>query len=151
VTGWEDRVPEVIGLVLALAVSVYARVTRLDRDRALYPVVLVVIASYYVLFAVMGGSDRVIIIESLVAGGFAVAATVGFRRSLWLVAAALGAHGVLDLFHARVVANPGVPAWWPGFCLAYDVAAAAWLTGLLLRGTPAPAPRAESTLTENPS
>ncbi len=150
-TGWEDRVPEVIGLVLALAVSVYARVTRLDRDRALYPVVLVVIASYYVLFAVMGGSDRVIIIESLVAGGFAVAATVGFRRSLWLVAAALGAHGVLDLFHARVVANPGVPAWWPGFCLAYDVAAAAWLTGLLLRGTPAPAPRAESTLTENPS
>ncbi len=143
--------PEVIGLVLALAVSLYARVTRLDRDRALYPVVLVVIASYYVLFAVMGGSDRVIIIESLVAGGFAVAATVGFRRSLWLVAAALGAHGVLDLFHARVVANPGVPAWWPGFCLAYDVAAAAWLTGLLLRGTPAPAPRAESTLTENPS
>jgi hypothetical protein len=151
VTGWEDRVPEVIGLVLALAVSLYARVTRLDRDRALYPVVLVVIASYYVLFAVMGGSDRVIIIESLVAGGFAVAATVGFRRSLWLVAAALGAHGVLDLFHARVVANPGVPAWWPGFCLAYDVTAAAWLTGLLLRGTSAPAAPAESTLSENPS
>ncbi len=150
-TGWEDRVPEVIGLVLALAVSLYARVTRLDRDRALYPVVLVVIASYYVLFAVMGGSDRVIIIESLVAGGFAVAATVGFRRSLWLVAAALGAHGVLDLFHARVVANPGVPAWWPGFCLAYDVTAAAFLAGLLLRATPARDARAAPARAGRPS
>ncbi len=143
--------PEVIGLVLALAVSLYARVTRLDRDRALYPVVLVVIASYYVLFAVMGGSDRVIIIESLVAGGFAVAATVGFRRSLWLVAAALAAHGVLDLFHARVVANPGVPGWWPGFCLAYDVTAAAFLAGLLLRATPARDARAAPTRAGRPS
>jgi hypothetical protein len=136
--------PEVIGLVLALAVSAYARVTRLDRDRALYPVVLVVIASYYVLFAVMGGSARAVLVESLVAGGFVVAASVGFRRSLWLVAAALGAHGVLDLVHARVIANPGVPAWWPGFCFAYDLAAAAVLSGLLLRRTSAPAARRPS-------
>ena len=44
-----------IGIVLALCVSVFARVVGLDRDRAFYPTVLVVIASYYVLFAVMGG------------------------------------------------------------------------------------------------
>jgi hypothetical protein len=143
--------PQVIGLVLALAVSVYATVMRLDRDRALYPVVLVVIASYYVLFAVMGGSTRSIIIESFVAGGFVLAASLGFRRNLWLVAAALGAHGVLDVFHARVVANPGVPVWWPGFCLAYDVTAALFLSGLLLRATPAPDARAASTLAGTPS
>src|SRR5687768_9063969 len=133
----------VIGLVLAIAVSVYAAVTRLDRDRAFYPVVLLVVASYYVLFAVMGGSARAIVIESLVAGGFVLAASAGFRRSLWLVAAGLGAHGVMDLFHARLIANPGVPAWWPGFCSTYDLTAAAILAWLLLRA-PAPAPRAAS-------
>ena len=47
-----------IGIGLALVVSVFARSVGLDRDRALYPTVLVVIASYYVLFAVMGGSMR---------------------------------------------------------------------------------------------
>jgi Na+/melibiose symporter-like transporter len=57
----------VIGIVLALSVSVYATTLRLDRDRAFYPTVLVVIASYYVLFAAMAGSGRVIVVESLIA------------------------------------------------------------------------------------
>ena len=118
-----------IGLVLALAVSAYATTLRLDRDGAFYPTVLVVVASYYILFAAMGGggSARVILIESLIAGVFVVAASLGFRRSLWLVAAGLAAHGVMDFFHGRLVANPGVPAWWPAFCGAYDVAAAGYL------------------------
>ena len=60
----------VIGIVLALAVSVYATAMRLDRDRAFYPTVLIVVAFYYVLFAVMGGSGRAMVIESLVAGVF---------------------------------------------------------------------------------
>jgi len=122
-----------IGLVLALAVSVYATTLRLDRDRAFYPVVLVVVASYYILFAAMGGSGRTIIVESLIAGVFVVAASVGFRRSLWLVTAGLAAHGVQDFFHARLVTNPGVPAWWPAFCGAYDVAAAGYLAWRLTR------------------
>ena len=122
-----------IGLVLALAVSVYATTLRLDRDRAFYPVVLVVVASYYILFAAMGGSGRTIIVESLIAGVFVVAASVGFRRSLWLVTAGLAAHGVQDFFHARLVTNPGVPAWWPAFCGAFDVAAAGYLAWRLTR------------------
>jgi len=84
-------------------------------------------STYYVLFAVMGGSGRVIVAESLVMGVFVLAASLGFRHSLWLVVAALAAHGVQDVFHARLVANPGVPAWWPAWCLSYDVAAAGYL------------------------
>jgi len=80
-----------------------------------------------VLFAVMGGSGRAVVVETLVAAAFVLAASVGFRRSLWLVVAALAAHGVQDAFHGRLVANPGVPAWWPAFCLTYDVAAAGYL------------------------
>ena len=125
--------PYILGLVLALAVGGYATALRLDRDRAFYPTVLIVIASYYVLFAVMGGSDRAIVIESLIAVAFVAAASLGFRRSLWLVCAALAAHGLQDAVHGRFVDNPGVPAWWPAWCLAYDVAAAGYLAWRLTR------------------
>jgi hypothetical protein len=125
--------PYIIGLVAALAVGGYATAMRLDRDRAFYPTVLVVVASYYVLFAVMGGSGRTIVIESLIAGAFVIAASFGFRGSLWLVCAALAAHGLQDAVHGRFVDNPGVPAWWPAWCLAYDVAAAGYLAWRLAR------------------
>lgn len=123
--------PYGIGLFLALAVSLSARSVRFDRDRAFYPVVLIVIASYYVLFAAMAGSVRALVVETLIMSGFMLVAVAGFRRSLWLVVAALLAHGVLDLVHSRFVTNPGVPSWWPAFCLTYDMTAAAFLAGLL--------------------
>src|SRR6267142_6562564 len=53
-----DAVPFLIGVALALATCVFASLVGLDRDRAFYPTVLWVIATYYVLFAVMGGSAR---------------------------------------------------------------------------------------------
>ena len=48
--------PILIGTGLALAVAVGAGAAGLDRDRAFYPTVLIVVASYYDLFAVLGGS-----------------------------------------------------------------------------------------------
>jgi hypothetical protein len=122
-----------IGIILALAVSAYATALELDRDRAFYPTVLIVVAAYYVLFAAMGGSGPVVIVESLLAAVFVVAASLGFRGSLWLVAAGLAAHGVLDLFHPHLVANSGVPAWWPAFCMSYDLVAAGYLAWRLTR------------------
>jgi hypothetical protein len=123
----------VLGFVMALAAGAYATALRLDRDRAFYPTVMIVIAFYYVLFAVMGGSSRALVVESLIAGVFVLAASIGFRSSLWLVAAALAAHGLQDFVHARLVVNPGVPAWWPAWCGAYDVAAAGYLAWRLTR------------------
>ena len=123
---------------MALAVGLFATAVGLDRDRALYPTVMMVIASLYVLFAVIGGSTQALLIESLVASVFIAAAVWGFRSSLWVVVAALTAHGLLDLVHGRVIANPGVPDWWPQFCLTYDIAAAAYLAWLLKRKRPVP-------------
>ena len=109
-------------------------VVGLDRDRAFYPTIMVVIAFYYVLFAVMGGSTDALLIEITVATVFLALSLVGFKYSLWLVAAALAAHGIFDLFHDQLIANPGVPEWWPAWCLAYDGVAAGYLAYLQLRG-----------------
>ena len=115
-------------------VALFARKVGLDRDRAFYPTVMIVIALYYVLFAVMAGSIQTVLAESVVMVVFAAAAVAGFRSSSWIVVAALAGHGVFDAFHGYVIENPGVPAWWPAWCLAYDVGAAAGLAWLLRRG-----------------
>lgn len=116
-----------VGVGLALAVSIFATVSGFERDRAFYPTCLIVIAALYDLFAVMGGSSHALAVESLVFGVFLLAAVLGFKLNLWIVAGGLVAHGVLDSFHGALVSNPGVPRWWPGFCLSYDVVAGAYL------------------------
>lgn len=123
-----------IGALLALAVGVMASVVGLDRERGFYPTVTIVVASYYALFAVMGGSNEALVIEVLLGAVFLAVALAGFRLSLWLVVAALAAHGIFDFIRGEAIANPGVPVWWPGFCLAYDVVAAAYLAWLLKSG-----------------
>ena len=122
-----------VGAGLALAVAAFAALTGLDRDRAFYATVLIVVASYYILFAAMAGSTPALVSESVALAGFAGLAVVGFRSSLWLVAAGLAAHGLFDFFRGGVIDNPGVPAWWPGFCMAFDVVAGAWVALLLIR------------------
>jgi hypothetical protein len=104
-----------------------------DRDRSFTPTVLIVIASYYVLFALIGDSQWALILESIIATGFLVFALIGFNRNPWFVAAALVGHGAFDFFHGSLIENPGVPSWWPGFCLAFDVLFGAWVAALLLR------------------
>jgi hypothetical protein len=121
----------VVGVVLALGVGLSATWIGLDRDRALYPAFMLVIASLYVLFAVMANSQQALIAECVVAAVFLVASAFGFKSTLWVVVIALAAHGILDLFHGHIIANPGVPVWWPAFCMSYDVAAAGYLAWLL--------------------
>lgn len=120
-----------IGVVLALAVTGCSTAIGFDRERVFYPAVMIVIAAYYVLFAAMGAAMNVLILETVAAGVFALLAVVGFKTRLWLVVAALAGHGVFDFFHHLIIENPGVPEWWPGFCLAADVAIAAYLAVLI--------------------
>jgi len=122
-----------VGALLAVAVGGLGTIVGLDRDRAFYPTIMAVIASYYVLFAVMGGSTHALLVEAAVAAVFLAVTLAGFRYSLWLVVAALAGHCILDVFHGQLIANPGVPAWWPAFCLAYDGVAAGYLAFLLPR------------------
>ena len=125
--------PFVVGIVLSIGVALFATRVGFDRDRAFYPAVLIVVASYYVLFAAMAGSVETILLESIVMTLFVVAAVAGFKGSPWIVVGALAAHGAQDAVHGHIVANVGVPAWWPAWCLAYDVGAAGALAWLLIR------------------
>lgn len=122
-----------IGIVLGLFVLVFARAVGLDRDRAFYPTVLAVVATYYGLFAVMSGSTDAIIAEAAAAALFFAATVIGFRRNLWIVVAGLVAHGVFDSVHEHVIANPAMPQWWPRFCGTIDVVLGVGLAWLLLR------------------
>ena len=133
--------PAVIGIVLAVSVAIMARLVGFDRERAFYPLVLIVIASYYDLFAVMGESYRSDMVEETIAFAlFASAAVIGFRTSLWIVAAALAAHGVFDFFHHGIVENEGLPRGGTAFCQRIRCRAAGCL------GCAAPWPRAGKTL-----
>jgi hypothetical protein len=125
--------PYVVGVGLSIGVALFARSVGFDRDRAFYPTVLIVIASYYVLFAAMIGSAETVLLESIVMTLFVIAAVAGFKVSPWIIVVALAAHGVQDAVHGHIIANAGVPAWWPAWCLAYDVGAAGALAWLLVR------------------
>jgi hypothetical protein len=116
-----------VGIFLALASATIAALTGLDRERGFYVTMLMVVGSYYSLFAVMGGSSAALMAETLGLVLFAGLAVIGFRTSLWLVVAGLAAHGLFDAIHPHVIDNPGTPLWWPGICMSFDLAAAGCL------------------------
>lgn len=122
-----------IGFILALEVGISANAAGFDKDRSFYATILVVIASYYLLFAAMAGSASAFALELIPFAGFSILAVLGARRWPALVALGLFLHGGFDVMHGHVITNPGVPAWWPGFCLAYDVTAGAYLLHLSQR------------------
>lgn len=125
--------PIIIGVVLAIAVGLLATLVGLDLERAFYSTVLLVVASYYALFAVLGGSMHALLAECGVMVVFVVLAAIGFRTTMWLVVAGLLMHGLFDLVHGFLIANAGVPRNWPAFCAAYDIVAAAYLAVLVIR------------------
>jgi hypothetical protein len=81
----------------------------------------------------MGSSVPALMIESLVAGAFLMLGVAGFKKNLWLVVGALVGHGVFDFFHQIFIQNPGVPVWWPSFCLSFDALAGLFAVLLVRR------------------
>jgi hypothetical protein len=123
----------VIGIVLALVTGIAGSVLAFDRERSFYSVILIVIATYYVVFAATGASSTAVVAESGVAGIFTVVAVIGYKRTPWLVVAGLAGHGIFDIVHSWVIQNQGVPPSWPLFCSSYDLMAAAYLARLLIK------------------
>lgn len=123
----------IVGVVLGAVVWLFGRIVGLDRDRAYYATILAVVALYYALFAVMGGSLAALLQESIAILVFFALTAIGFRRSTWIIAAGLAGHGLYDCVHGLLISNPGMPAWWPYFCGSIDVAMAGGLAWIILR------------------
>jgi hypothetical protein len=98
-----------------------------------YAVGLAFIAAVYVGFSVADGRPRVIVVESIVAGAFALVAGAGVTGSAWVLVAGFAGHGVKDLWQHRTqyVHNT---RWWPPFCAVVDVVAAALIAVVLAAG-----------------
>ena len=71
-----------IGVLFASVVGLFASVIGFDKERSFYPVVLIIIASTYLLFAAMANSADALIAEALPALIFVVAATLGSGKLL---------------------------------------------------------------------
>lgn len=117
----------VVGVLLAIAIAALAKFTRFDEDRSFYATVLVVIASYYVLFAVLDGSSHVLVWELVIAIAFSMVAIIGALFLPTLVGTGIIAHGLFDLVHDVIIENSGVPTWWPSFCGSLDVLLGLWV------------------------
>jgi len=114
-----------VGIALALLFCAAAAGLGMDRERVFYPVVVMAVASYYLAFAVVDGRTEVWLSEVAIAALFIAAAVAGFKVNPWIAVVALAGHGVMDGFHHHLVHNTGVPRSWPGFCMSFDVTAAA--------------------------
>ena len=123
--------PIAVGTILAICVALFAHVAGFDRGKVFYSTVLIVVGSYYVLFAVMAGGSG-LVTELAFFALFAMLAVAGFKTSLWLVVAGLALHGLFDFVRLGPLPGSGVPAFWPGFCASYDFVAAAGLAILML-------------------
>lgn len=121
----------IAGVLVAIILLGLAALSGFSRDRSFHATLLMVVASYYVLFAAMAGSLSAMVVESAIATAFLLAAVAGFRRWHWLIVVGLAAHGVFDFVLHPLVTNPGMPAWWPAFCGTFDIAAAACIALLL--------------------
>lgn len=123
----------VVGVALGVFVWVFGRLVGLDRERAYYATILLVVASYYALFAVMGGSVPALLMESVAVVVFWAVTVLGFKRNQWGIVAGLAGHGAFDCVHGLLVTNPGMPVWWPYFCGSIDVTMAAGLAWIVLK------------------
>ena len=70
----------IIGVGLAVVLAIFGKLTGYEKDRSFFPTLLIVIASYYMLFAILDGSLSTILIEIAVASIFIVLAIWGSYR-----------------------------------------------------------------------
>jgi hypothetical protein len=115
-----------LGIILTTGLLFVSSIVGLHKDRGVYPVTLIAIALFYVVFAFEHGGVREIVFNSVVACLFLLFAIGGYVRSLWIVAIGLIIHGLFDVVYSESASSPA-PDWWAPFCLSVDL-----LLGLFL-------------------
>jgi hypothetical protein len=117
-----------IGVVLSLFLIISAKFMRFDRDVSFYPSILIFIAIFYILFAVMAGHS--IVREIGIAAIFILLALYGAYKSLFVVGLAIALHGVYDILHIVQFTETVAPTWWAPFCATVDFVVGIWVVYL---------------------
>ena len=117
----------ITGVGLAVVLAVFGKLTGYEKDKSFFPTLLIVIASYYMLFAILDGSVSTILIEIAVASIFIVIAIWGSYRFPLIVGAGIALHGIFDFMYGYLYVNNGVPVWWPAFCAGIDIPFGLWV------------------------
>lgn len=125
--------PALVGAIGASLMIVLARFVGMHRDASTYAVSLIAISGLYVLFAIQSGSASVTSIHTSIALAFTASALVGYAVRYWVIAIALGLHGVFDIAMWFFETNPA-PSWWGPFCFVVDIVLAAAMAFWLWRG-----------------
>lgn len=113
----------VAGLVLALAAMLFVRKLPPATARRVFAIGLVVTALIYVALAIAGrAGPRWIGLELLGVAVYGAFAWVGLRHWASMLALGWAAHVGWDLaFHLRGAGAAFTPAWYPWFCLGFDL------------------------------
>jgi len=117
----------ITGVGLAVVLAVFGKLTSYEKDRSFFPTLLIVIASYYLLFAILDGSVSTILIEIAIASFFIVLAIWGSYQFPIIVGAGIALHGIFDFMYGHFYLNNGVPVWWPAFCAGIDIPFGLWV------------------------
>lgn len=117
----------IIGVALAVALIIFGKLTGYEKDRSFFPTLLIIIASYYLLFATLTDSVSTLLIEITITLFFSVLAVWGSFRFPLLVGAGITLHGLFDFTYSHFYINTGVPVWWPAFCAGIDIPFGLWV------------------------
>lgn len=106
-------------------------------ERWLYSLGLMTLPGFYAIFALYAGDHSASLKELLFGVPYLlvglICAFVGIRRSAVLVGVLWLLHAGYDAIHGQLLANPGVPQWYPLFCAAIDVVVGTYLLWLSRR------------------
>ena len=114
----------IVGLALAAYMIVRFQVTKLERKKWVYPLLLATFPFYYFAFAIYANDHDALIKEIYVGLAFFAVAFIAYKLKSTIGIAILAAgyigHAVYDVVHNNMFINEGTPVWWPEFCGAVD-------------------------------
>jgi hypothetical protein len=127
------RVPVLWGVVFGGVVAAAPLVVWWLSAATVQGILIALIASVYVGFAVADGRPTVILVECGVASLFVVLAAAAVTGPAWLLVIGYAGHGFKDLWQHRrqYVVNT---RWWPPFCCAVDWVAALAIAVTIVAG-----------------
>jgi len=118
--------PALVGFTCGVVVSLAITLLDILPDSQGHAMLVAAIATPYLVFALIDGSTRSLVIEIAVMVVFVTTAFLVFDSPAWIVAIVLASHGLWDLAHMRSHMTKHVGDY-PIWCATLDISAATML------------------------